>query len=129
MKITIAKANRQLREGISKKTGKEYSFESFGIAPEEDMLTDINGDEFSKADRWINGSSVPGVTDEWGEGDVVKVNIVRKTVVGRDGNNMEVLNFKLPDGVEAMVKKASAPAQTSPVEPRVADEEVDIDDF
>lgn len=105
MKINIAKINRQLREGVSKKTNKEYSFESLGIAPVEDTLTDINGIEFQREGRWLNGSSVAGVTDDWAEGDIVLVNLIQKDVVGRDGATKKVINFKLPDGIEAMVKK------------------------
>lgn len=105
MKITIAKINRQLREGTSAKTGKEYSFESLGIAPEEDTLMDINGIEFQRDGRWLNGSSVPGVTDDWAEGDVVLINLIQKDVVGRDGQPKKVINFKLPEGVDPMVKK------------------------
>ena len=129
MKITIAKANRQLREGISKKTGKEYSFESLGIAPEEDTLTDINGDEFQKGDRWINGISVDGVTDDWDEGDKVKILVIQKNVTGRDGGQMDVINFKLPEGTEAMVKKATPTNSSDPVEPEVAEESDPGDDF
>lgn len=103
--ITIAKLRRELKEGVSKKTGKPYSFESFGIAPLEDTLMDINGDEFARQDRWINGSSVKGITEGWAEGDRVKVNLVRKMVPGRDGNEKEVINFKLPEGIETMVQK------------------------
>lgn len=116
MIITIAKINRQLREGVSKKTGKEYSFESLGIAPLEDKLTDINGDEFDRAGRWLNGSSVKGVTDDWAEGDKVKILLITKKVPGRDGTMKDVINFKLPEGTEAMVQKCQTPA-----EPDVAD--------
>jgi len=129
MIVTIAKVNRQLREGISKKTGKEYSFESLGIAPEEDTLTDINGDEFQKGDRWLNGISVEGVTNDWDEGDKVKILVIQKKVVGRDGEPKNVINFKLPDGVEAMVKKAKPSENSAPVEPQVAEEEDPEGDF
>jgi len=105
MIITIAKLRRELKEGVSAKTGKPYSFESFGIAPLETKLTDINGDEFDRGDRWINGSTVKGITEDWAEGDKVKVNVVRKTVQGRDGQPKEVINFKLPEGIETMVQK------------------------
>lgn len=105
MIITIAKLRRELKEGVSQKTGKPYSFESFGIAPLEAKLTDINGDEFDRGDRWINGSTVKGVTEGWAEGDKVKVNLVRKKVMGRDGSEKEVINFKLPEGIETMVEK------------------------
>ena len=117
---TIAKINRQLREGVSKKTGKEYSFESLGIAPLEDTLMDINGDEFPRDGRWLNGTSVKGVTDDWAEGDKVKILLIKKTVPGRDGNMKEVINFKLPEGADAMVKKAS-----NEPEP----DALDLDDF
>lgn len=105
MIITIAKLRRELKEGVSAKTGKAYSFESFGIAPLETTLVDINGDEFERGDRWINGSSVKEITEDWAEGDKVKVNVVRKTVQGRDGQPKEVINFKLPEGIETMVQK------------------------
>lgn len=121
MKITIAKINRQLREGTSAKTGKPYSFESLGIAPQEETLMDINGIEFTRDGRWLNGSSVPGVTDEWQEGDVVLINLIQKRVMGRDGNEKEVINFKLPEGVEPMVKKF--------VNSNEPDEVEDFDDF
>lgn len=115
--ITIARINRQLREGVSKKTGKEYSFESLGIAPLEDTLTDINGDEFERDGRWLNGSSIKGVTDSWEEGDKVKILLLRKNVVGRDGTEKEVINFKLPEGVEPMVQKASNQPEPDEVDP------------
>lgn len=115
--ITIAKLRRELKEGVSAKTGKPYSFESFGIAPLETKLMDINGDEFDRGDRWINGSSVKGVTEDWAEGDVVKVNIVRKMVTARDGSMKEVLNFRLPDGVPAMVKKFTVIEDSHSIDP------------
>lgn len=115
--ITIAKINRQLREGVSKKTGKPYSFESLGIAPLEDKLTDIDGDEFDRAGRWLNGSSVKGVTDDWAEGDKVRINLVVKKVPGRDGNMKEVINFKLPEGKDPMVQKSTTPAEPEDVDP------------
>lgn len=105
MKITIAKINRQLREGTSPKTGKPYSFESLGIAPKEDTLVDINGLDFQRDGRWLNGSSVKGVTEEWAEGDVVLINLIQKEVATRDGGMKKVINFKLPEGVEPMIKK------------------------
>lgn len=115
MIITIAKINRTLREGVSKKTGKQYSFESLGIAPQEEDLMDINGDSFKREERWVNGISKPGVTDDWNEGDQVKINLVRKTVPKRDGGTMEVINFALPEGVEPMVKKYVAGEQQEDV--------------
>jgi hypothetical protein len=126
MILTIAKVNRTLREGISKKTGKQYSFESLGIAPVEDVLTDINGDEFERAERWCNGISVDGVTNNWDEGDIVKINLVQKTVDARDGGKIEVINFVLPEGTEVMVKKADPVPEEAPA--KTADEEVDIED-
>lgn len=123
--ITIAKINRQQRDGISKKTGKAYSFESLGIAPVEDTLIDINGDEFERDGRWINGSSSPAVTDGWDEGDKIKIQILRKMVPGRDGVMKEVINFNLPEGVEAMVKKASA----TPATPDTPEDDVDPDNY
>lgn len=122
MILKIAKINRTLREGISKKTGKQYSFESLGIAPLEDTLTDINGDAFERGDRWVNGISVEGVTDDWDEGDQVKINLIKKIVKARDGSDMEVINFALPEGAEAMVKKAN------PVEPTAEGEDGDTPD-
>jgi hypothetical protein len=122
MIITIAKINRQLREGISKKTNKPYSFESLGIAPKEDTLMDINGDEFLRDGRWLSGSSVKGVTETWAEGDKVKINLVRTKVTGKDGNIKEVINFKLPDGVEPMVQKFVA-------SPEPTEEDIDPDNF
>ena len=130
MKITIAKVNRQLREGISKKTGKAYSFESLGIAPLEDTLTDINGTEFDKDDRWLNGISVAGVTDGWDEGDVVNLLVIKKVVKARDGSDKEVVNFKLPEGIEVMVRKGKpTPAPKEGAGDFGDDEEVDLDDF
>jgi hypothetical protein len=117
MRITIAKINRQLREGVSKKTGKPYSFESLGIAPQEDTLMDINGDEFARDGRWLNGSSTKGVTDNWAEGDQVKINLVRKTVPTKDGSMKEVINFLLPEGVDPMVKKFATTDQPEAVDP------------
>ena len=108
---------RELKEGTSAKTGKPYSFESFGIAPLETKLTDINGDEFERGDRWINGASVKGVTEEWSEGDKVKVLIVRKMVTGRDGGEKEVINFKLPEGTPAMVEKFTVNEDSHAVDP------------
>lgn len=107
MIITISKINRQLREGTSAKTGKPYSFESLGIAPLEDTLMDINGDEFLRDGRWLSGSSVKGVTDNWAEGDKVKILLLRKKVNSKDGTIKEVINFTLPQGVEPMVQKST----------------------
>ena len=121
MIITIGKISRQRRQGVSKKTGREYDFESLGIAPQEDTLTDINGDEFQRDGRWLNGSTVDGVTTNWGEGDRVKILLVRKTVPTRDGGYKEIINFKLPEGTEAMVEKASTTSE--PAKPEVVDNE------
>jgi len=121
MIVTIAKINRQLREGTSKKTGKPYSFESLGIAPLEDTLTDINGDEFARDGRWLNGSSVKGVTDDWAEGDKVKILLVQKKVPGRDGSMKNVINFSLPQGTDAMVQKNATPSEP--------EEDIDPDNF
>jgi len=117
MKITIAKINRQLREGTSKKTGKPYSFESLGIAPKEDTLIDINGLDFQRDGRWLNGSSVPGVTDDWAEGDVVLINLIQKDVPGRDGTMKKVINFKLPEGVNPMIQKFVHSTEPEAVDP------------
>lgn len=122
MIITIVKISRQRRQGISKKTGKEYDFESLGIAPLEDTLTDIDGDEFERNGRWINGSSTEGVTDDWSEGDKVRVLLIEKEVTGQDGNLKKVINFSLSKSKEALVKKAE---NTEP-DP---EDSVDPDDF
>lgn len=129
MILTIGKINRQRRQGVSKKTGKEYDFESLGIAPVEDTLIDINGDEFPRNDRWVNGTSIAGVTDDWGEGDKVKINLIRKVVPTRDGGTKEVINFKLPEGAEAMVEKANAGGQANKSDDVPQADPVDIDDF
>ena len=105
MIVTIKKLNRTLKEGVSKKTGKPYSFESLGIVPVEENLMDINGDEFQRAERWLSGVSKVGVTDTWSEGDRVKIILVRAKVTAKDGSPKEVINFKLPDGVDPMVAK------------------------
>lgn len=120
MLIHIAKINRQLREGTSPKTGKHYSFESLGIAPQEETLMDINGDEFARDGRWLNGISKSGVTDNWAEGDQVKINLIQKVVTTKAGEQKSVINFVLPEGVDPMVKKFSTTDQP---------EIVDIDDF
>lgn len=117
MIVTISKINRQLREGTSKKTGKPYSFESLGIAPAEDKLTDINGDEFERDGRWINGFSKSGITDEWGEGDKVKILLIQKKVIGRDGTEKSVINFSLPEGVDALVQKGNNAPEPDDVDP------------
>lgn len=119
MVVTIAKVNRTLREGISKKNGKPYSFESLGIAPAEMELTDINGDTFDRNDRWLSGFSVKGVTENWAEGDKVKINLVRAMVKAKDGTDKEVINFRLPEGVDPMVKKFTVTDEVT----------VDPDDF
>ena len=119
--ITIAKVSRTLREGVSKKTNKPYSFESLGIAPLEETLMDINGDEFARDGRWLNGTSVKGVTDGWAEGDKVKLLLIRKTVPTKDGSMKEVINFSLPEGVPALVSKS-----TTSTEPEVVS---DPDDY
>lgn len=117
MIITIAKVNRTLREGISKKTNKPYSFESLGIAPLEETLMDINGDEFARDGRWLNGSSVKGVTEGWAEGDKVKLLLVKKVVPTKDGTMKEVINFSLPEGVPALVSKSQTAGEPEPVDP------------
>ena len=122
MIITISKINRQLREGTSAKTGKPYSFESLGIAPLEDTLMDINGDEFLRDGRWLSGSSVKGVTDNWAEGDKVKILLLRKKVNSKEGTIKEVINFTLPQGTDPMVQKS-----TTSHEPE--DTDVDPNDY
>jgi hypothetical protein len=122
--ITIAKINRQRRQGVSKKTGKEYDFESLGIAPVEDVVLDIDGEEIARDGRWLNGSSVEGVTDDWGEGDKVRLRVIEKEVVGRDGAKKKVLNFSLPKYKDPMVEKASKAVESSD-----QPEPVDPDDF
>ncbi len=117
MIVTISKINRQLREGVSKKTNKPYSFESLGIAPTEDTLTDINGDEFARDGRWLSGTSTKGVTDDWAEGDKVKINLLRKKILDREGKEKEVINFLLPEGVEPMVQKFQVSDSPDDVDP------------
>ena len=107
MIVTIQKISRQRRQGVSKKTGKEYDFESLGILPFEDKLIDIDGEEFDRDERWLNGSAVDGVTDDWGEGDKVRVRLIEKEVPTRDGGRKKVINFSLSKDKPAMVEKAS----------------------
>lgn len=107
MNITIAKINR--KEGESKlkkdKNGNPLKFEQLGIAPLESILIDINGDSFERQDRWLSGFGKAGVTDNWTEGDVVKINLIRVQGKKRDGTASEFINFRLPEGVDPMVKK------------------------
>ena len=84
MEITIARVNRTDRT-----SAKGNDYESLGIAPEQETLTDINGDEFSRDERWVNGFGEKGVTDDWGEGDIVKLNLVRVKVMNKEGNEVE----------------------------------------
>lgn len=100
MVVTIAKVNR--KEGTSKK-GKAY--QQLGIAPLETTLIDINGDSFEREDRWISGFGKIGVTDNWAEGDKVKINLVRVKGMKRDGTEGEFINFEMPKGVDPMVEK------------------------
>jgi hypothetical protein len=100
MIVTVAKINRTMREG------KKGPFESLGIAPLEDNLMDINGDEFQRDGRWLSGFGRKGVTDDWKEGDKVKINLVRVKGKKGDGTEGEFINFKLPEGVEPLVSKA-----------------------
>lgn len=117
MVITIAKINR--KEQISKKTNKP--FQQLGIAPIENTLIDINGDSFERADRWIGGFGKAGVTDNWTEGDKVKINLVRVKGKKRDGTEGEFINFQLPVGVDPMVEKFKVNDEV--------DTSVDPDDF
>ncbi len=112
MIITIARINRgDFVEGVSKKSGKPFTYQKLGIAPMEETLMDINGDSFPRDSRWLSGFSVKGVTEGWAEGDKVKINIVRIKGKKRDGTDAEFLNFKLPEGVEPMVEKYKSPEQ------------------
>lgn len=113
MVITIARINR--KKAISKKTGKEY--EQLGIAPIEDTLMDINGDSFARDGRWLSGFGKSGVTDNWIEGDQVKVNLVRVKGKKADQSEAEFINFQLPVGVDPMVKKFTTTDEVSSVDP------------
>lgn len=122
MKITIARIIRRTHEGISKKTGKPYSFESMSIAPLEDVLMDINGDEFARDGRWLGGKTVKGVTENWVEGDQVKINLVRRKYQKKDGSGeAEGIDFALPEGIDPMVKKYAPSSGSEPT--------IDHDDF
>ena len=111
MIVTITKINR--KESVSKKTGKP--FQQLGIAPLENTLIDINGDSFEREDRWLSGFGKSGVTDNWVEGDKVKINLVRVKGVKRDGTMGEFINFQLPVGVDPMIEKFSAGGEYSVV--------------
>ena len=102
MIVTIDGVNRQTR------TGDKGDYESLGLVVLEEKLMDINGDEFSRDERWLSGYGKKGVTDSWSKGDKVKVNIVRKKVT-KDGVEKEYLNFRLPEGVSPVV--SSEPSQ------------------
>ncbi len=112
MIVTIEKLNRTTRQ--SKKTGKD--FESLGLLIKEQKLTDINGDELERGERWLSGFGRTGITDAWKEGDQVKILIIRKKGMGADGVEKEYLNFEQPKG------------DTAPVEP-VVQVEPSADDF
>lgn len=113
MIVTIAKLNRKV--AISKKNGKE--FEQVGIAPIEDTLFDINGDQFQRNERWISGFGRAGVTDNWEELDQVKINLVRVKGKKRDGSEGEFINFQLPVGVDPMVKKYTQAQDDAVIDP------------
>lgn len=118
MIVTIQKLNR--KESISKKTGKP--FQQLGIAPLETTLTDINGDTFEREDRWISGFGKAGVTDNWAEGDRVKINLVRVKGKKRDGTEGEFINFQLPVGVDPMVAKFNATEPEHSVDPDMGED-------
>ena len=113
MVVTISRLNR--KEVISKKNGKP--FQSLGIAPLEDTLVDINGDSFARDGRWLSGFGKVGVTDDWGEGDKVKIILVRVKGKKADGSEAEFINFKLPEGVDPMVEKFKVDTEQHSIDP------------
>ncbi len=117
MIVTIEKVNRTVRQ--SKKTGKD--FESLGLLVTEQKLTDINGDELERGERWLSGFGRTGVTDAWKEGDQVKILIIRKMGKGADGVEKEYLNFDLPKGVSPIVSSSPAVQPDVQAEPSADD--------
>ena len=75
---------------------------------EKEVVTDINGDEVNLNGRRITGfKDKSGETDKWVAGMTIKVQIATKKSIGKDGDEMEWVNFRLPEGVSSIVSEAS----------------------
>lgn len=91
------------RDNIQTKYGEK---ESIKIVPVEASVMDINGDAIELGKRKITGfRDKAGETDKWVKGMVIKVQIATKNSIGKDGDEMEWVNFRLPEGVSSIVSQ------------------------
>lgn len=91
------------RDPIQTKYGEK---ESIKIVPDSDTVLDINGDEVVLGKRKITGfRDKAGETDQWVKGMTVKIQIATKKSMGKDGDEMEWVNFRLPEGVSSIVSQ------------------------
>lgn len=91
------------RKAVQTKYGER---ENITIIPEEDIVMDINGDPVPLTGRRISGfRDKNGETDKWVEGMTIKVQITTSKSIGKEGDEMEWVNFRLPEGVSSIVEQ------------------------
>lgn len=91
------------RDQVTTKYGER---ESVRLVPHEETVLDINGDEIPLNGRKVTGfKDKKGETDEWRVGTKVKVQITTKKGQGKDGDEMEWVNFRLPEDQSSIVEQ------------------------
>lgn len=106
------------RDTVNTKYGEK---ENIKIVPDADSVMDINGDPIVLNGRKITGfRDKLGETDKWEVGTTIKVQVATKKSIGKEGDEMEWVNFRLPEGVSSVVEEAS-----QEVDPNT----VNVDDF
>lgn len=94
------------RDPINTKFGER---ESIKLVPEEDTVVDVNGDTITLEGRKVTGfRDKAGETDQWVKGMTVKVQVVTNKSTGKEGDEMEWVNFRLPEGASSIVLQPDA---------------------
>jgi hypothetical protein len=95
------------RDMIDTKYGEKQSIK---IVPHEETVTDVNGDSIELKGRRVSGfRDKNGETDKWVQDMTIKLQIVTNKSVGKEGDEMEWVNFSLPEGASSIVEEAPDP--------------------
>ncbi len=108
------KIRQIFRDKLVTKYGEK---ESIKIIPEGETVIDVNGDTVKLMGRKISGfRDKNGETDQWTEGMTIKVQIATKKSMGKHGEEMEWVNFRMPDGSSSIVSKGDVVVAVEPDE-------------
>lgn len=93
---------------VKDRNGGTREAQTVKIVPEEDSVTDINGDTIELKGRKVSGFQDKNKeTDKWDVGMTIKVQIVTKKTIGKEGDEMEWVNFRLPEGKSSIVEEGN----------------------